>query len=203
MKNAFSTIVAIFLSPSISSAVTIIQVAPESPDLIVTTDPSVTSSSLSFNDGEGFTGANRYYYRTTGDFSFSESLEFSSTTNSIQLNTVTWDFIQFFSTPTDYISVELVINGVPLGSATTQGLNEGAFDTISWDVSGVAPGSDYEMTFNVSEVGGAVGFFELIDEGAGFNGLVVDGTTSPIPEPSSLLLVGLGSLGVLGRRRRP
>lgn len=196
-----SILTAVF-APAMSSAVTIFQLAPQDPNLVITTDPSVTASSAIFNDGAGFTGADRYFYSTPGFATFSESVEFSSTTSEYQLNTVTWDFIQFFSTATDYISVELVVNGTSVGSATTQGLLEGGFDTISWDVSGVAPGSDFDMVFNVSEVGGAVGFFELIDQGAGFNGLVVDGTVSPIPEPSSLLLLGLGSLGVMARRRR-
>ena len=62
-------------------------------------------------------------------------------------------------------------------------------------------GDDYGLFYGFQESTANISYFTLTDNYVGITDLTT-GSASSIPEPSSLLLIGTGLLGVIGYGRR-
>lgn len=197
------------LFSTVAHADVIFQLQPQNPSFDNNNDSSVTSFTNSFDDGN-FNGSDRYFYQLDGVApTIEESVSFASTTHTYDLDDVTWDFIEFSgagAADDGTVSVELFVNTVSVGVQATPATGDGVFfqaGRLTWDLSSVDAGANFDLVFNIIELGGGdASFFELADDVATREGLTVNGTITAVPEPTSLGLLGLLATGLVVRRRR-
>ena len=87
-----------------------------------------------------------------------------------------------------------------------QGIDPGYNFTYTIDISGTGPFGDTDFTEQANQLS-YLAALDLKNGGSGEAGVVTTydpaGTGEPVPEPSTLLLLGSGLFGLMGLRKRP
>ena len=169
----------------------------ETSDFTAPSSDSTTVTIGQFSINQGFIDANNdqaYYIGTAGITNTATgTVTFGTGAQNVAFTTATLGYFTFSAA--GRVNAELFLNNVSFG---VQSPVAGAGNrSMTWDISTAAAANSYDLSLVITPNGTAGDM--LIRQNLG--GFTVNGTISPIPEPSATLLGGLGFLALLPRRR--
>ncbi|MEM6854380.1 MAG: PEP-CTERM sorting domain-containing protein [Planctomycetota bacterium] len=212
MKRKFGLFVAAGLSLAVSHSASAAIVANFDFDTAGQPEGWTLTNALRSVNGNGFLRGNVTVGNNDPQMRLGETLQLTRTAGSTawdELVVVVSEYDAFSNNPgdagnlvtsTDTTGVTAIFNlqaGTPnlnVGEPTASAVDSNGFVTLTWDISGLTTATT--GTIRIDPVGGP---------DTGGNSFFVDSITftdnNPIPEPASLMLVGLGGLAMLTRRR--